>query len=89
MKKILNDIKNFFIQFPEYIYLIIGIIFLVLFIGVIKNKKWAIDPESSNQRLFYNTFGHNAFRKFIGFVYLLGIISGFSGFLIYILNLMN
>lgn len=89
MEKTLNDIKEFFIQFPQYIYLIIGIISLVLFIGVIKNKNWAIDPESGNQRMFYNTFGHNAFRKFIGFIYLLGIIAGFSGFLIYTLNLLN
>lgn len=84
MEKKLNNIKEFFIEFPEYIYLIIGIVFLVLFIGVLKNKNWAIDPESGNQRMFYNTFGHNSFRKFIGFIYLLATISGFCGFFLYL-----
>ena len=83
MNEILNDIKEYFEKFPEYIYLIIGIVFLILFIGLLKNKNWAIDPESGNQRIFYNTFGRKAFKIFIGFVYVLGIIAGFSVFIIY------
>lgn len=84
MEKVLNDIKGFFTEFPEYIYLIIGVVFLVLLIGALKNKNWAIDPESGNQRLFYQWFGHKVFRVFIGFVYLLGAIAGFSGFFLYL-----
>ncbi len=84
MENIINDLKGFFTEFPEYIYLIIGIVFIVLFIGVLKNKSWAIDPESGNQRMFYNTLGHNAFRISIGVIYLLGTIAGFGGFFLYL-----
>ncbi len=38
MEKLLNNIKLFFTQYPEYIYFIIGIIFCVLFIGALKDK---------------------------------------------------
>lgn len=84
MEKILNDLKVFFSKSPEYIYLIIGIVFLVLFIGVLKDKNWAIDPASGNQRFFYNTFGRKAFRLFIGAICLLGVIAGFGGFYLYL-----
>ncbi|SEL49005.1 Immunity protein 17 [Aquimarina amphilecti] len=83
MEKILNNVKDFFTEFPEFIYLIIGIVFLVLFIGTVKNKNWAIDPESGNQRMFYNMFGHKTFRVFIGVVYILGTVAGFCGFFMY------
>ncbi len=86
MEKILNSLKDFFVVYPEYIYLIIGIVFLVLFIGVIKNKNWSIDPESGNQRMFYKTFGHKTFRIFIGVIYVLGTIAGLGGFLLYLLK---
>ncbi|WP_299117439.1 Imm17 family immunity protein [uncultured Winogradskyella sp.] len=84
MEELLNNLKDFFTKFPEYVYLIVGIVFLVLFIGVLKNKNWAIDPNSGNQRMFYNTFGHKSFRVVIGIVYLLGTIAGFSGFILYL-----
>lgn len=84
MEEILNNIKDFFTKSPEYIYLIIGLVFLTLFIGVLKNKKWAIDPNSGHQRFFYNTFGHQAFRIIIGGVYLLGMIAGFGMTMLYI-----
>lgn len=83
MKEIFDKLRNFFSQYPQYIYLIIGIVFLILFIGAIKDKKWAIDPESSRQRFFYNTFGHQAFRLIISVVYLLGTIAGFGMAIIY------
>lgn len=84
MEEVFNNIKEFFVEYPEYIYLIIGAVFLVLFIGVVKNKNWAIDPASGNQRLFYRWFGHKAFRICIGIIYLLGIIAGFGGFFLYL-----
>jgi len=84
MEKILNSLKEFFAEYPEYIYLIIGIVFLVLFIGALKNKNWAIDPANSTQKFNYEIFGHNAFRIFIGVIYLLATIAGFGGFFLYI-----
>jgi len=84
MKEILKKIKNFFAEYPEYVYLLIGIISLVLFIGLLKNKNWAIDPSSGNQRMYYNTFGHNAFKKYIGIIYVLGMIAGFGCFFLYL-----
>ncbi len=86
MEEIFERLRTFFEKYPQYIYLIIGIVFLVLFVGVLKNKKWAIDPESGRQRFFYNTFGHKAFRFLIGTVYLLGTIAGFGSALLYFLN---
>ncbi|MEW7280278.1 immunity 17 family protein [Aquimarina sp. 2201CG1-2-11] len=83
MEEQLNNLKDFFTDFPEYIYLIIGIVFIILFIGALKNKNWAIDPASGNQRMLYHTFGHKAFRIVISIIYLLGIIAGFGGFLLY------
>ena len=58
----------------------------MLFIGTIKNKNWAIDPESGNQRLFYTTFGHNVVKVFIGIIYFLGMAGGFGGFLLYLMK---
>ncbi len=84
MEELLNNIKMFFTKYPEYIYLIIGIIFCVLFIGALKDKKWAIDPASGNQRLFYNRFGYKAFRRVISIIYLIGTIAGFGGFFVYL-----
>ncbi len=83
MEKILNDIKDFFIEYPEYIYAITGIVFLILFIGVLKNKNWAIDPESGNQRFFYQIFGRTTFKVIVGGIFLLGSIAGFGGFYLY------
>jgi hypothetical protein len=84
MDEIFNTLKDFFAASPEYIYLIVGIVFLVLLIGAIKDKKWAIDPESTSQRMLYNTFGHEVFRILIGGAYLLGTLSGFGGFVMYL-----
>lgn len=86
MEEILNNTKDFFTKSPEYIYLLIGIVFLILFIGTLKNKNWAIDPESNAQRFFYQTFGLATFRIVIAVVYLLGIIAGFGMSLFYFLN---
>ncbi|WP_298311100.1 immunity 17 family protein [uncultured Aquimarina sp.] len=84
MEKTLNRLKDFFAEYPQYIYLIIGIVFLVLFIGTLKNKNWAIDPANSTQKFNYEIFGHKAFRIFIGIIYLLGTIAGFGGFFLYL-----
>ena len=84
MEDIFNKLQAFFYASPEYIYLIIGIVFLVLFIGAVKDKTWAIDPESNAQRMFYNAFGHKVFRIFISGIYLMGTLAGFGGFLLYL-----
>lgn len=86
MEEILNKLKDFFTKSPEYIYLTIGMVFLILFMGVLKDKKWAIDPNSGHQRFFYNTFGHKAFRLIIGVIYLLGLIAGFGMTMLYAFN---
>lgn len=78
-----EQVKEFSFANPQWIYLIIGVISLVLFIGILKNKSWAIDPNTGNQRLFYRTFGRTAFRIVIGSVFLLGTIAGFGLFLLY------
>ncbi len=84
MENLLNSLKVFFTKYPEYIYLIIGIVFFILFMGTLKDKKWAVTPQNMRQKDFYNTFGHKAFRIFIIGVYLVGIIAGFGGFLLYL-----
>lgn len=76
----LEKAKAFFTEYPEYIYLITGVIFLILFIGTLKNKNWAIDPNSGYQRFFYNTFGRKAFRIVTGSVFLLAAITGIGFF---------
>lgn len=83
MEKMLNNLNDFFTEFPEYIYLLIGFLFLVLFIGILKNKNWAVNPNSGNQRLFYQWFGPRALRVVIGFFFLLGTIGGFGGYYLY------
>lgn len=83
MEKTLNELNVFFTQSPQYIYFIIGVVFSVLFYGALKDKKWAIDPESGQQRFFYNTFGHKAFRIIVGVIYFLGIIVGFGMMLLF------
>lgn len=84
MKEILNNIKNLFAQSPAYGYLLLGVMCLVLFIGTLKNKNWAIDPANSTQKFNYEIFGHSAFRIFIGVIYLLGVIVSISGFFLYL-----
>ncbi|WP_425487747.1 Imm17 family immunity protein [Mesonia hippocampi] len=59
-----------------------GVVFLILFIAIVRNKNWAISPSSGNQRFFYNTFGRKNFRIVIGTVYLLTSIIGIGGFFI-------
>ncbi len=83
MEEILNNLSDFFTQSPEYIYLIVGVIFLIFLIGAIKDKKWAIDPANGNQRLFYKKIGHKSFRLIMSIVYLIGSISCFIMFLFY------
>lgn len=83
LEAFLEQAKTFSYANPEWIYLIIGIVFLVLFIGILKNKNWAIDPESGNQRFFYKTFGRTAFRIIVGGLFLFGSIAGFGGFYLY------
>lgn len=83
LESFFENLKQTFLKSPEWIYLIIGVTCLIMLIGIIQNKKWAIDPNSSNQRFFYNTFGHTAFRFVVGFIFLLGCIAGFSLFLLY------
>lgn len=83
MEHFFRKVEAFFVQSPEYIYLVIGIICLVLFIGILKNKDWAIDPNSDNQRFFYNNFGRTAFRFVVGMAFLMGTISGFGMFLFF------
>ncbi len=84
MEKLFKNLKMFFTKHPEYIYLVIGVIFCVLFIGALKDKKWAINPESGHQRFLYNNFGHRVFRILISVIYLIATIAGFGGFLLYL-----
>jgi hypothetical protein len=78
----LESIQRLLLSSPKYSYLIIGLIFLSFFIGVIKNKKWAIDPNSNHQRAAYNLFGRTLFRWFIGFIFLLGAFGGIINYIL-------
>lgn len=84
-----EQVKAFSFANPHWIYLIIGVISLVFFIGILKNKKWAIDPSNGNQRFFYNLFGHTAFRVVAAGVALLGTIAGFGMFALYLFGYIN
>lgn len=86
MEQRLNKLQVFFKQSPEWIYLITGVVFFVLFVEIVRNKNWAISPSSGNQRFFYNTFGRKNFRIVIGTVYLFTSIIGIGGFLLYYFN---
>jgi len=84
MDKIINPIKELLADSPEYIYLMIGFVFLILFIGVLLDKDWAISPGSTSQRSFYNNFGRKTFRVFTGIGYGLAVIAGFGVFFLYL-----
>lgn len=83
MDEVFEKLQKFFANSPEYIYLIIAVVAFIFFIGFIKNKDWAIDPASGKQRLFYNSFGRNAFRVVGILVCLIAIIAGLVGFWVY------
>lgn len=89
LEVLFEQVKEFSSDNPYWIYLIIGIISLVFLIGILKNKKWAIDPSNGNQRFFYNLFGHNAFRVVASGVALLGVIAGFGMFGLYFFGYIN
>mgnify|MGYP000221085034 FL=1 len=80
MEEKFNQIKDFFGENPHYAYLSIGIVFLVLAIGHLTNKNWAIDPPNSTAKFNYEIFGHNAYRIVTGILFLIAAIACFIGF---------
>lgn len=75
--------KNFFYNSIHWFYLIVGIIFLVLFIGLLTNKKWAIDRFDYNQRFLFNILGPYTYRIFVGILLFLGSISSLLIFFVF------
>lgn len=80
MDNLFSHIEIFFTENPHYFYLIAGVVFGILSMGHFMNKNWAIDPANSSQRFNYEIFGHNAYRIFMGIVFLIGAIACLFGF---------
>lgn len=83
MEEVLEKLKMFFIQFPEYLYLIIGLLAILFLIGFIKDKNWAIDTANGQQSFFYNWFGRKTFRIVGIMICLMAILGAVIAFIAY------
>lgn len=80
MEEVFEQIQNFFTKNSQYGYLFAGIVLLTVAIGNFKNWDWFVSPSGYRQTYWYNFFGRNFFRKFMGFVFLIGSIACFINF---------
>ncbi len=81
MMEKLNEIyakfEAYFKANPRYAFYLVGVVLLIMGIGSILGKNWAIDPANSNQRLWYNFIGRKWFGIITGLTFILGAIAAF------------
>ncbi len=82
LNTLFTKFQEFFLENPDYVWLLIAVVLIPLGIGNMRGKKWAVDPANAKQRIVYDLIGKNLFGKILGIIFFLAGIMALALFVL-------
>ncbi len=83
LNKYYEKAEKFFTENPSYIWMVMAVIFIVMGIGSVLGKNWAVDPANGRQRGLYRLFGHKVFGIITGILFIVAGLGSLAMFFYY------